>query len=99
MKEMILDVYNMNEAEYKKLAAKYSDERIFKARTEFMMMEGKTRPVTTWAMLYYIEKHGDFINRGKLLHHKIARAIYESMNAKDKVEMLTTIEMHKEDYK
>lgn len=98
MKDMIMDVYNISKEEYKKLAKQYSDKKIFEARWEFMLMKGKTRPVTSWVMLYYIEQHGDFINKGKRLHHKIARAIYECMNAKEKVEMLTEIEMHKEGY-
>lgn len=98
MKEMIMDVYNISEEEYNKLAKRYSDEKIFNARWEFMLMEGKTRPVTSLAMLYYIEKYGDFINKGKRLHYKIARAIYECMNAHDKVEILTTIEAHKNGY-
>lgn len=98
MKELILGTYNISEADYNELAKKYSDEKIFNARWEFMLMEGKTRPVTSFVMLYYIEKHGDFINKGKRLHHKIARAIYNNMDAHDKVEILKEIELHKEGY-
>lgn len=98
MKELIMGTYNITEQEYDKLAKRYSDEKIFEARWEFMLMKGKTRPVTSLAMLYYIEKYGDFINKGKRLHHKIARAIYECMNAKDKVEILTDIEAYKNGY-
>ena len=98
MKELIMGTYNISEEEYNKLAKRYSDAKIFEARWEFMLMKGKTRPVTSFVMLYYIEKHGDFINKGKRLHHKIARVVYECMSAKDKVEILTDIEAHKNGY-
>jgi len=98
MKELLMNLYNLNEEEYNKLAKRYSDKKIFEARWEFMIMEGKTRPVTSFVMGYYIEKHGDFLSRGKRLHHKIARAIYECMDAHGKVEVLGDIEFYKEEH-
>jgi len=90
MKEVLKQLYSLTDEELDKLLEKYSEEKLMKAKWEFLI--GKlSKPITTWEMLYYIEKHGNFLERGKKCHHNIARAIYNSMTAKDKVEMLSEI--------
>ena len=91
MKELLLELYNITEAEYKKLSKKYNDDVLLKNRTHFIYGNA-SRPITAWELYYYIDNHGDFINRGKLCHHNIARSIFECMDAKSKIDILSYID-------
>lgn len=88
---LIRQLYNLNRDNYKLLRKKFSKEVLLETRKYFMM--GKTmQPVTSYMMCHYIDNHGNFLERGKCIHHHIARAIYESMGSTDKVGILEYLE-------
>lgn len=91
IKEMLIELYCLKKIELHKLLKKFSAEQLLAQRSHFIVNE-LTKPVTVWRLFYYIDKHGDFINRGKLMHHQIARAIFNSCETKEQLQILEYIE-------
>ena len=93
MKELLKDLYRLNNEQYRLLRKRMTDEQMLEQRDKFKIGE-ISKPVTVWRLFYYIDKYGNFTEDGKLKHHHIARAIYESMSAKRKREILEYIDGH-----
>ena len=82
--------YQINDIEYTKLSQTVSIERQFKSIPLFEEAGGKL------GLMYYIDKFGDF-NEGNELHKRIARAIFNSLDIKDKLEIDTYLSWEIED--
>jgi len=91
MKTLLQELYSLNDENIISLRKKFSDEALLRNRSYFAI--GKmTTPVNLLHIYYYIDREGDFINTGKKIHHKIARGIFDSLAAKDKIQVLEYID-------
>jgi len=89
----IKEIFRLNNKQLKLLLKALPEKIIMEQRKHFKVRpDGIMQPVTVWRLFYYIDIHGDFINEGKLRHHKIARAIYNSMSSRRKLEILEYID-------
>ena len=88
----IKQIFKLKNSQLRILRKRFSDERIMLQRKYFKIGSGIMQPVTVWRLFYYIDEHGDFINNGERIHHHVARAIYNSMSPKKKIETLQYIE-------
>ena len=86
----IKEIYKLNKKQYA-LLIKGMNEKILMDQLRHFKVGEINVPITSWVLFYYIDKHGDFINSGKLKHHIIARAVYESMGSRSKREILEYI--------
>ncbi len=92
MKSYIKEIFKLKKSQLNGLLTEMSEQEMMTQRRHFKIGENIMQPVTVWRLFYYIDKHGDFINKGKLNHHKIARAIFNSMGAKRKLEIMEYID-------
>lgn len=88
MDNYIKEIFRFKKSEYR--ALRLTDEEILGQARHFIITD-MLLPLTPWRMFYYIDRYGDFINRGKQKHHRIARAIFNSMSARRKIEILEYI--------
>jgi len=92
MKDYVKEIYKLKNSQLNLLLEDMSVDDLLSQRRHFKVQpEGIMQPVTVWRLFYYIDKQGDFVNKGKLKHHRIARAIFESMGTKRKLEVLEYI--------
>lgn len=92
MKKFLKQLYLLNREQLKLLMGKYTEERLLASKQYFVFEGANIAPVTTLRLFYYIDSHGNFLEKGKKCHHNIARAIFESMNNHHKVEVMQYIE-------
>jgi len=86
--------YNINDVEWKELSLCVSTMDLIKSVPEFDP-HNAGEPLTKVSLMYYIDKHGDF-NEGDSVHNKIAKAIFKSLGAKDKVEIFSYLQWYEE---
>lgn len=78
--------YNLNDVEWNKLVGEVTTMELLKAIPEFDP-HGSELPITKVSLLHYLDKHGDFSEGGEP-HRKIAKAVFASLDNKDKVEVM-----------
>lgn len=68
----------------------------FKLYQYFMLLFNCDKPIDHWRLLFYIDKHGDFINNPKNKQDFVVKAIHENMSMSDQFETLQYLEYYKE---
>lgn len=51
------------------------------------------KPISSMGLCYYIDDLGNF-NKGNLKHQRIAKAIFNSLNSRNKIEILEYLDWH-----
>jgi len=82
--------YNLNDVEWNKLERTVKTMDLLKAIPEFDP-NGSEVSITKVSLMYYLDKHGDF-SEGNKIHQKIARAIFGSLDASDKIEIMKYVQ-------
>jgi hypothetical protein len=68
----------------------------FKLYQYFMKLFPVDRPIDHWKLLFYIDKHGDFVNDPKNKQDYVVKAIHDNMEMSDQFETLKYIEYYTE---
>ena len=63
----------------------------------FSSLFGSGKPVDSWIMLFYIDKHGDIMNKPKTKMDRVAADIVENMDKAGQFRVLSYISMLEED--
>lgn len=96
MSHYIKEIYRLRNKQYSELMEKFGEKVMMEQYRHFQVAE-HPHVINEWWLTYYIDLHGDFVNTGRLKHHIIARAIFNSMTPKRQVEVLTYIDDHVND--
>jgi len=68
----------------------------FKLYQYFMKLFPADRPIDHLTLEYYVDKHGDFVNKPKTKQDYVVKAIHENMEMADQFETLKYIEYYSE---
>lgn len=86
--------YGISAPEWEKLSKEVDTMALIKAVPEFDP-HSHGEPLNKVSLMHYIDKHGDF-NEGNEQHKKIAKAIFGSLDPKDKVEIFNYLDWRTE---
>jgi|GEM_PF-5636183 len=89
--------FNLSDESYNSLIKDGITTKDFYLTAQFFDPYNKGAEPSAWSLLYYLDLKGDFRNKPQFPHRKIVTAFFETLTAKEKMNIFDLLEGDEED--